>query len=175
MYSASSNSRTKKNIFRAAVIIALITLLLYFFPIYRLEQIGPGTFGDYYSKEEIAKALYIGSAYDRREARPVLALAEQAFSDVQHTGAENEQSYGLLSRYATPTDSYSNVERNEYALKLWSAHFDEDEGWMWVFYSSESYMTDGSLARGSWRIPTLWRLEKNMNGEWTVVQIREHP
>lgn len=175
MYSASSNSRTKKNIFRAAVIIALIILLLYFFPIYRLEQIGPGVFGDYYSKEEIAKALYIGSAYDRREARPVLALAEQAFSDIQHTREENEQRYGLLSRYSTPADSYDDVTRNEHTLKLWSAHFDGNEGWMWVFYSSESYRADGSTVCGGWNIPALWRLERDEGGQWTVVQIREHP
>lgn len=155
--------------------VALLAMLLYFFPIYRLGQIGPGVFGDYYSVEETAKALYIGSGADRREARQVLTLAEQAFNDVQHTHAENEQSYGLLSRYATATDSYDDVEYNENTLKLWSAHFEENEGWMWVCYSSRSYKANGSLACGSWRVPALWRLEKGDSGQWTVVQIREHP
>lgn len=170
------NRPSGRKICRSIIIgVVLLAILMYCFPIYRLQQIGPGVFGDYYSNEEIAKALYIGSASDRREARAVLQLAEQAFGDVQHTRAENEQSYGLLSRYATAADSYDNVEYNEHTLKLWSAHFEENEGWMWVCYSSRSYKADGSLACGSWHVPALWRLEKEGNGQWTVVQIREHP
>ena len=171
-----NNSPGSRKICRSVIIgVVLLAVLLYFFPIYRLQQIGPGVFGDYYSAEEIAKALYIGSPADRREARQVLALAEQAFDDVQHTREENEQSYGLLSRYATDTDSYDDVTHNEHTLKLWSANFEENEGWMWIYYSSWSYKADGSPVCGSWRVPALWRLEKGDGGQWTVVQIREHP
>ena len=69
-------------------------------------RIGPMAMGNYYSSDKIAKAFYIGSASDRRETQAVLRLADQAFNDVQHTSAENEEKYGLLSRYATDTDSY---------------------------------------------------------------------
>ena len=125
--------------------------------------------------EQIAKALYIGSASDRREAQAVLRLADQAFNDVQHTDTENEERYGLLARYATDTDNYGDTAFNEHSLELWSAHLGKDEGWIWVYYSSETFNHDGSTACGSWKVPSLWRVEKNESGEWIVVQIREHP
>ena len=133
------------------------------------------TMGNYYSNEQIAKALYIGSASDRREAQTVLRLADKAFMDVRSTRAENEEEYGLLSRYATPTDSYGDTAFNEHSLELWSAHLSEDEGWIWVFYSSETFRHDGSTTNGSWRVPSLWKVEKNDTGEWVVVEIHEHP
>lgn len=162
----------------ATVIVAIIIalgVLIHIFPVYRIIHIGPMTMGNYYSNEEIAKALYIGSASDRREAQSVLRLADKAFNDTRHTRAENEEEYGLLARYATATDSYGDVSFNEHSLELWSAHLGEDEGWIWVYYSSETFNHDGSTACGSWRIPSLWKVEKNDTDEWVVVQIREHP
>jgi hypothetical protein len=153
----------------AAVLIA-VCVLLHFFPVYRIFDIG----ADYYSKDQIAMALFIGSASDRSEAQAVLGLAERAFSDTEHTRAENEAEYGLLARYATAADLYSDGAVNEHSLKLWSAHLGEDEGGIWVYYSSETLDDDGNLVRGSWRIPSLWRVERDDNGEWAVVQIREH-
>ena len=155
----------------AAIIIAL-GVLLHIFPVYRIVDIG---LNNYYSNDQIAKALYIGSASDRREAQAVLRLADKAFNDVRHTSAENDEEYGLLSRYATDTDHYGDVAFNEHSLELWSAHLGEDDGWIWVYYSSETFNHDGSTACGSWRIPSLWKVEKNDNGEWVVVSIKEHP
>ncbi len=155
----------------AAVIIALV-VLIHIFPVYRILSIGPD---DYYSGEQIAMALYIGSASDRREAQAVLRLADKAFNDVGSTRAENEAEYGLLARYASCSEYYANAAYNEHTLELWSAHLDENEGWIWVFYSSETFNHDGSTACGSCRIPSLWRVEKNEAGEWVVVQIYEHP
>ena len=155
----------------AAIIIAM-GVLLHIFPVYRIPHI---VLNDYYSTEQIAKALYIGSASDRKEAQTVLRLADKAFMDVRSTRAENEEEYGLLSRYATPTDSYCDTAFYEHSLELWSAHLGEDEGWIWVFYSSETFRHDGSTTNGSWRIPSLWKVEKNDTGEWVVVEIREHP
>ena len=173
----------RKKVFRIASIIAgivavifiAVSILLHFFPVYRLMSIGPAVFGDYYSDEQIEMALYIGSASDRREAQAILRLADKAFNDVNHTIAENEEEYGLLSRYATPTDSYENAAFNEHSLELWSAHLDNDEGWIWVYYSSETYNQNGVSIFGSWNIPSLWKVEKNDAGEWVVVQIHEHP
>ena len=171
--------RFQKKAFRVGAIIAAIIItigvLIHIFPVYRIMHIGPMTMGNYYSNEQIARALYIGSASDRREAQAVLRLADKAFNDVRSTRAENEEEYGLLARYATPTDSYGDVAFNEHSLELWSAHLGEDEGWIWVFYSSETFNHDGNMACGSWRIPSLWKVEKDDTGEWVVVQIREHP
>ena len=171
--------RFRKKAFRTGAVIAatLVALgvLLHIFPVYRIVHIGPMTMGHYYSTEQIAKALYIGSAADRRDAQAVLRLADKAFMDVRSTREENEEEYGLLSRYATHTDSYGDVAFNEHSLELWSAHLGEEEGWIWVFYSSETFRHDGSTTNGSWRIPSLWKVEKNDTGEWVVVEIREHP
>ena len=171
--------RFRKKAFRVGAIIAVIIIalgvLIHIFPVYRIVHIGPMTMGNYYSNEQIAKALYIGSASDRIEAQTVLRLADKAFMDVRSTRAENEEEYGLLSRYATPTDSYGDTAFNEHSLELWSAHLGEDEGWIWVFYSSETFRHDGSTTNGSWRVPSLWKVEKNDTGEWVVVEIHEHP
>lgn len=159
----------------AAVIATVLIaggLLLHFFPVYRIAQI---SLNDYYSKDQMKLALYIGSASDRREAQSVLRLADKAFNDTRHTREENEAEYGLLARYATPTDSYEDAAYNLHTLELWSAHLEENEGWIWVYYSSETYAHLGNVICGSWRIPSLWKVEKNESGEWVVVDIREHP
>lgn len=154
-----------------AVIFIVICILLHFFPVYRIVTIGP----KYYSHEQIEKALYIGSASDRGEAQAVLRLADEAFNDIEHTSAENEQRYGQLARYATNTDYDGNTAFNEHSLELWSAHLKKNHGWIWVYYSSETFNHDGSIACGSSQIPSLWEVEKNKSGEWVVVQIYEQP
>ena len=175
----ATRRKVRKSARRTAVVIAgiflIACLLLHFFPVYRILDIGPMTMGNYYSGDQIAKALYIGSASDRREAQAVLRLADQAFNDVGHIREENEAAYGLLARYATAVDSYEDAAFNEHSLELWSAHLGENEGWLWVFYSSETFRYDGSSACGSWNIPALWQVARDASGEWVVVQIREHP
>ena len=170
----------RKKVLRVGGIIAAIFaavliaggVLLHLFPIYRIAEI---SLNDYYSKDQMKMALYIGSASDRREAQAVLRIADKAFNDTRHTRDENEEEYGLLARYATPTDSYEDAAFNEHSLELWSAHLDENEGWIWVYYSSETFDHNGKSVCGSWRIPSLWKVEKNEMGEWVVVEIREHP
>lgn len=175
----ATRKKFRKKAYRVAAIIAgifiIVCVLLHFFPVYRFVDIGSMTMGNYYSSDQIAKAFYIGSASDRREAQAVLRLADQAFNDVQHTSVENEEKYGLLARYATDTDSYGDTAFNEHSLELWSAHLGKDEGYIWVYYSSETFNHDGSIAHGSRNIPSLWKVERNDSGEWVVVQIREHP
>lgn len=104
----ATRKKFRKKAYRVAAVIAgifiIVCVLLHFFPVYRIVDIGSMTMGNYYSSDQIAKAFYIGSASDRREAQAVLRLADQAFNDVQHTSVENEEKYGLLARYATDTD-----------------------------------------------------------------------
>ena len=175
----AARKKLRRKAYRAAAVIAgifiIVCVLLHFFPVYRLIDIGPLTMGSYYSGGQIAKALYIGSASDRAEAQAVLRLADQAFNDVRHTGAENDERYGLLARYATDTDRYVDASFNEHSLELWAAHLGKDEGWIWVLYSSKTFNHDGSVAHGGWNIPSLWKVERSSGGEWVVVQIREHP
>ena len=175
----ATRKKFRKKAYSVAAVIAgifiIVCVLLHFVPVYRIVDIGSMTMGNYYSSDQIAKAFYIGSASDRREAQAVLRLADQAFNDVQHTSVENEEKYGLLARYATDTDSYGDTAFNEHSLELWSAHLGKDEGYIWVYYSSETFNHDGSIAHGSRNIPSLWKVERNDSGEWVVVQIREHP
>lgn len=175
----AARKKFRKKAYRVAAVIAgifiTVCVLLHFFPVYRMIDIGPMTMGNYYSGEQIAKAISIGSASDRGEAQAVLRLADQAFHDVGHTSVENEEKYGLLARYATDTDSYGDTAFNEHSLELWSAHLGKDEGYIWVYYSSKTFNHDGSIAHGSRDVPSLWKVERNDSGEWVVVQIYEHP
>lgn len=157
-----------------AAIVLAVTILLQLFPVYRVLEIGPNVMGSYYSAQEIAMALFIGSSADRAEAQSVLRLADEAFNDTRHTHAENEAAYGLLARYAAATDSYGgDASYNTHSLELWSAHLRENEGWLWVYYSSETFDHDGDTLCGSWRIPSLWRVERGSDG-WVVTAIKEH-
>ena len=78
--------KLRRKAYQTAAIIAAIFIvfcvLLYYFPVYRVLEGGHVKFGDYYTGEEIAMALYIGSAPDRRQAQSVLRLADEAFNDV---------------------------------------------------------------------------------------------
>lgn len=168
----------RRRLCRVTAVIAAIVLaaaiLLQLFPVYRVLEIGPNVMGSYYSAQEIAMALFIGSSADRAEAQSVLRLADEAFNDTRHTHAENEAAYGLLARYATATDSYGgDASYNTHSLELWSAHLDANEGWLWVYYSSETFDHDGGTLCGSWRIPSLWRVERGSGG-WVVTAIKEH-
>lgn len=148
-----------------AAVFLTVCLLLYLFPVYRLLEVGPMTMGNYYSPNEIAMALSLGSPGDRREVQAVLQLADQAFSDVGHTRAENEAAYGLLARYAASRDSYPNAASNSHSLELWSAHLESDEGWIWVSYSSKSYNQDGSTTQASNRAQALWQVARDPQGQ----------
>ena len=168
--------KLRKKSWTAAAITAgcllTVVILLHFFPAYRIAQIG-GT--SYYSGSEIAKLVYIGRHSDRAQAQSILRQADAVFHDHKHTSAENEALYGVLSRYATDCDRYSDVAFVNHSLELWSAHLDDHEGYLWVYYSYEAIDDDGETVCGSWKIPSLWKVEKNTAGMWDVVAIKEHP
>ena len=118
---------------------------------------------------------YIGSGADRAEAQSILRQADAAFHDCKHTSAENEKLYGVLSRYATDTDLWNDVSFVNHSLELWSAHLDDTEGYLWVYYSYEAINSEGQVVHSSKNIPSLWTVEKDSTGEWIVTSIKEHP
>lgn len=152
----------------AAVCIAALFLLLHYFPIYHIAMVWAPS---YYETGEVTMLAYIGSREDRGTARLILEQAEEAFSDLTSTKEEAKEKYGSLSRYS---NLYEAVEES-HSLKLWSARFTGARGSMWVFYSREGKDAEGNLVSGSWRVPSLWTVEKDRNGEWRVVGIKEHP
>lgn len=154
-------------------VIALIIILAINFPVYRLVALS-GFIPDFYSQEEIRKVMYIGTPWDRSDAKDVMELANQAFSDCGNSEAENDNKYGKLSRYASSSDIYPETVETKYSLKLWSAHLSKNEGYLWVYYSQEGINAEGETDYGSFGIPSLWKVEKDANGKWVVTEIKEH-
>ena len=156
----------------AAACSLMAVAFIHYFPIYRIVEVG-GT--SYFNRHEIAKLAYIGSGADRAQAQSILRQADAAFHDCNHTSAENEELYGVLSRYATDTDHWDNVSFVNHSLELWSAHLDDTSGYLWVYYSYEAIDREGNVVRGSKDVPSLWTVEKERTGEWIVAGIKEHP
>lgn len=160
--------------FTAAVLAAVLcgaalALLLHYFPVHHVAHVPLY----YYDGQEISMLLYIGSREERRTAQAVLAQAERAFSDIGLSSDEEAvKTYGQLGRYCITDD---RVSAETHRLDLWSARFQGRTGYMWVYYSREGFDETGKRVTGSWKIPTLWRLGKNWDGDWVVMDIREHP
>lgn len=156
----------------AAACLLVAVALLHYFPVYRIAGVSDTSF---FSSDEIAKLVCIGSEADRAEAQSILRQADAAFHDCNHTSAENAEMYGVLSRYATATDLYNDVSFTNYSLELLSAHLGSTDGYLWVYYSHEAFDSEGHTVTGSWDIQSLWKVEKDDTGTWVVVQIKEHP
>ena len=152
-------------------VLAAIVLLLRLFPVYHLAQMAGVS--SFYDGGELAMLAYRGSPGDRAAAQSVLRQADAAFGDCSHTAGENAQTYGLLARYAT--DSDRGAASTAHSLKLWSAHLGDTEGYLWVYYSSNAFDSQGNTVCGSSNVPSLWTVEKDDAGTWAVVDIKEHP
>lgn len=161
----------KKTLVITLVCFLAMTVLLSCFPVHRLSLLRG--ISDYYNVSEKAMLASKGSSRDRIIAQDILNRAEAAFADYSHTDEENKKTYGILSRYAT-SSSYKAATA-AYSLELLSAHLGTSEGYVWVFYTSEAFDAQGNTVRGSWNIPSLWKVEKDASGTWNVVSIREHP
>ena len=121
--------------------------------------------------------IYIGSHDDRDLARMFVAQADEAFSDLSTPENQMDEKYGLLSQYATGVEAGGVSETH--SLKLWSAHFGDNAtdgyGYVWVYYSNEVKDAKGNVVQASSRIPALWIFEKRNDGNWKLMQIKEHP
>ena len=157
----------------AAIIAALLLLVFFVFHSFPVHRIAKADISSYYDSKELSMLAYIGTPWDRSIGTEVLEKADAAFSDISHSQDENKETHGLLSRYATPSERGATDEKH--SLELWSAHFDSDSGYMWVYYSAETYDASGNPISQSADIPSLWTVEKNEAGEWVVVGINEHP
>lgn len=155
-----------------AVVLAALCLCVYFFPFYHVLQVWTPS---YYTSGEIEKLLYIGSTDDRDTARLFIAQADAAFSDLTTPNDVLQKKHGLFARYATNAERQGVSEKH--SLRLWTAHFDtfDGYGYVWVHYSNTVYDARGETVCGSWDIPSLWIFEKNSDGEWSLMYIKEHP
>ncbi len=162
----------KKKILVSAVSVGLILLIINF-PVYRLLKFR--NHSNYFSKDEIQKAIYIGTPWDRAQSKEIMDLANKAFSDCGHSKDENSRKYGKLSYYASSTDYYPETVKTNYSLKLWSAHLGKNDGYLWVYYSKKGLDKNGNVDYASLEVVSLWKVEKNQNGTWEVTEIKEHP
>lgn len=170
---AKKVSKRKKTV----IVTLVILLLLYLFPVWHLI---PVTSLDFYSASDASYLLFRGLPTNRIQVSNVIQTAEAAFSDIESTYDEAKEKYGVLSRYAIPSDDYSGVIAENHKLRIWSIILNpsptaEHRGYMWVYYSSEALDKDGNVVCGSWRVPALWYLDKDDDGEWYVKDIKEGP
>lgn len=154
----------------AAVCAAALAACLHYFPVYHIAQVW---LPSYYDTGEVSLLAYIGSREDRRIAQTVLDQAEQAFSDIGQSSYEEAiKTYGQLGGYCI---TGGRVSTETHQLDLWSANFDGRTGYMWVYYSRAGFDEAGKKVTGSTDIPALWRLGKTWDGDWVVMDIKEHP
>lgn len=52
---------------------------------------------------------------------------------------------------------------------------DDEDGYLWVYYSSKALDEQGGTISESKNISSLWRVEKDETGQWRVVSVKEHP
>ena len=170
---AKKVGKRKKNV----IVTLVIFLLLYLFPVWHLI---PVTSLDFYSAYDASFLLFRGLPTNRIQVYNVIQTAEAAFSDIESTYDEAKEKYGVLSRYAIPSDDYSGVITENHKLRICSIILNpsptaEHRGYMWVYYSSEALDKDGNVVCGSWRVPALWYLDKDDDGELYVKDIKEGP
>ena len=170
-FAARQNMTRLRRFLKGGVAVLLIALLINWFPVYHVVQVW---FPSYYTTGEISKLVFRGAPQDLIIASKIMDEAEDACEELGLTRAEAEEKYGLLSRFCHNIDSYPDVVDEWHEMKLWSAHFDLTEGWMWVYYSQEGLDEKGEVTTGSWRIPSLWYLQPDETGQWQVVHIKEH-
>ncbi|MBR4861078.1 MAG: helix-turn-helix transcriptional regulator [Firmicutes bacterium] len=170
-FAARQNMTRLRRFLKWSVVVLLIALLINWFPVYHVVQVW---FPSYYTTGEISKLVFRGSPQDLVTASEIMQTAENACEELGLTWEEAKEKYGPLSRYCHAADSYPDVVDEWHEMKLWSAHFDLTEGWMWVYYSQEGLDEKGEVTTGSWRIPSLWYLQPDEEGNWKVVHIKEH-
>lgn len=161
----------KKRLGRAALWIVIAALVLYHFPLHNLL----GIFGmeDYYTPKETLMLATRGPVWELFTARGVMKQAEEAFSDrTSESWQAALETYGTLGIYST---AWRGDADETHSLRLLTTHFFGNIGYLWVSYSQETQDGAGRLSSGSWRCCSLWELEKNAEGKWEVVRIREHP
>ena len=119
---------------------------------------------------EYLQVVYPTCISDYITARKVLKTADEALSTIT-TDEKAYDQFGELG-YLCVTDDDAVSQRHR--LRLIAGHFAQDEGYMWVKYTSVAYDVDGEVTTGSWNILTKWELEKQ-DGRWVVTNVNEAP
>ncbi|MBQ6273830.1 MAG: helix-turn-helix domain-containing protein [Oscillospiraceae bacterium] len=180
--------KRKKKLRRCLTALAaliLLALLLYQFPIYYVLRVWNPS---YYSTGEIELLMFRGTRRDQQLGKETTALAETAFSTLGLSREEAEERFGALAWYCYCTDYYPEAVSQEHVLQLWTARFPREgdsvdgfssHAYVWVCYWQRAFDENGDLVSGSGSekepIPSLWILERQGDGSWKVIEIKEHP
>lgn len=129
---------------------------------YNIKTFGEDTYKEIFSLQDTKK-----------EAQPIMSLAERAFSFVG-TEAEAIDQFGLLSRYSC-TDPKAVSE--EHTLDYVISNISEDKGYVWVAYTQSFLDPVGEAVSASgsqkMRILSRWTVELRGPGIWVVTEILE--
>lgn len=159
------------------IIVAVVLLLLYMFPFYNWISV---TNTNFYGARETSYLLFRGLPGHHVQVSNIKKNAEAAFSELGLTESEAKEKYGVLSRYCITSD-YEDVVKEKHNFRVCSvilnmyAAEDDCSGYMWVYYNQEGLTESGEVDTGSWRIYSLWYLDKDENGNWYVADIKEGP
>lgn len=156
----------------AALLAVCLLLVAHYVPLGHLIRVWGM---NYHTTGEAAALFTIGSREDRRTAQPIMDLAEEAFSSIGMTEAEARSTYGKLSRYVFAADVFDDVVAERHTLELLSAHFQDNQGLIWVYYSQEGLDRNGERITGSFQVESLWKLCREEDGQWRIYDIKEHP
>ena len=164
-------SRKKKI---ALTCVAVCLVLLYFFPVYRLFTVALPDHEGYYEKEDVVHLYFMrGTPGDLWQARTVIKQGRAAFEDCTTPCDQMEEKHGPLYIYGTERER--GAVKARYSLRLLSAHLDERDGKIWVKYSYKALDKKGEVICGSLGVVSLWTVQKDAQGVWRVVDVREHP
>lgn len=99
-----------------------------------------------------------------------MELIDKAFSFLGNKD-DADSEFGKLSRYCI-TEEEAMSEKHE--LKLITADFDKDKGYLWFVYNQDAFDGKNQKIRGSRDILVRITLA-NTNREWVVIYAKEHP
>ena len=161
----------KKNIKTALSIILIFSLVLicifskgiYYYIKYTIPNKS-------YFNEQYIEVLHPMSFEDRKKANRIMKTIEDAFSYIGNK-IEAEKKFQKLNRFCIIGEDAVS-ERHD--LKLITADFKENEGYLWFVYNHMAFNADNQLVYGSHNIIVRVTLEKT-DDCWTVIETKEHP
>ena len=159
----------KKKIICISVIVAFVLFVSIF---------GRGIY--FYGKYFVPNQEYFGSQYneilniisfqDKKQANKIMKTVDDAFSFIGNK-EDAESRFGELSRYCV-TEADFVIE--EHDLKLVTADFDEDKGYLWFVYNQEAFDGNNQTTHGAKDVLVRASVTKTDDG-WLVVDTKEQP
>ena len=159
----------KKKIICISIVVLIVLLVyifgrgIYFYGMYSVPN-------ERYFGNQYKEMLHIMSFQDKKQANEIMKTVDDAFSFIGNK-EDADSGFGELSRYCV-TEEDAVIE--EHDLKLITADFDKNKGYLWFVYNQEALDNNEQTTMGSWDILVRATLEKTNQG-WIVVDTKEHP